>query len=39
MNAELYKKQENVQATKAIGNQKLCFGDQCRGFSSITCYR
>ena len=39
MNAQYYKKQEDVAATKALGNQKLCFGDECNGFSSITCYR
>ncbi len=39
MNAQYYKKQEDVSATKALGNQKLCFGEDCSGFSSITCYR
>ena len=39
MNAQYYKKQDDVAATKALGNQKLCFGDDCKGFSSITCYR
>lgn len=39
MNAQYYKKQEDVSATKALGNKKLCFGEGCDGFSSITCYR
>ena len=39
MNAQYFKKQDDVAATKALGNQKLCFGDECRGFDSITCYR
>jgi hypothetical protein len=39
MNAQYFKKQEHVMATKALGNGKLCFGDDCSGFSSITCYR
>jgi hypothetical protein len=39
MNAQYYKKQEHVSATKALGNHKLCFGDACDGFDSITCYR
>ena len=39
MSAQFFKKEEHVSATKAIGNQRLCFGDRCSGFSSITCYR
>jgi hypothetical protein len=39
MNAQYFKKQEHVAATKDLGNRKLCFGDNCSGFSSITCYR
>ena len=39
MHAQGFKKQDNVSATKALGNQKLCFGHQCSGFSEITCYR
>lgn len=34
-----FKKESHVPATKALGNQKLCFGNQCNGFSYITCYR
>lgn len=29
----------HVPATKALGDQKLCFGDACNGFKQITCYR
>ena len=39
MRTKGFKKQENVPATKALGNHKLCFGNQCSGFSEITCYR
>lgn len=28
-----------VPATKALGNQKLCFGPQCNAFHEITCSR
>lgn len=28
-----------VPATKAIGNQKLCFGYECNAFSHIDCFR
>ncbi|WP_035918161.1 hypothetical protein [Legionella fairfieldensis] len=34
-----YQIQKNVAATKAIGNQRLCFGKGCNAFSYITCYR
>lgn len=34
-----YTMQKQIPATKAIGNQKLCFGKQCNGFSEINCYR
>lgn len=37
--ADYYQKEDNVPATKALGNQRLCFGKACSGFSSITCYR
>ena len=39
MREQQYKQQKKVPATKALGNQKLCFGGACSGFSSITCYR
>lgn len=31
--------EESVAATKAVGNQKLCFGRTCNAFKYITCYR
>ncbi|KTC65915.1 Uncharacterised protein (plasmid) [Legionella adelaidensis] len=34
-----YKIEPHVPATKALGNQRLCFGNQCNGFSYISCYR
>lgn len=36
---QAYKIQKNVASTKALGNQKLCFGKQCSGFTEISCYR
>ncbi len=34
-----YSLQKQIAATKAIGNQKLCFGKECSGFEFIDCYR
>lgn len=34
-----FHQQKKVLATREIGDKRLCFGDTCRGFSSITCYR
>ncbi len=39
MKAEDYKIQAHVPATRALGNQKLCFGKTCNAFSYITCFR
>ena len=39
MNVKSYKRQNNIAATKAIRNQKLCFKDNCSGFSVIECER
>lgn len=39
MNAQSFEKQASVLVTKALGDHKLCFGPQCSGFSSITCFR
>lgn len=39
MHAKGFKKETFVQATKALGNQRLCFGPECVGFANITCYR
>lgn len=37
--AEDYKIQAHVSETRAIGNHKVCVGEQCNAFNSITCYR
>lgn len=34
-----YKLDNKVYASREIGNGKLCFGKNCRGFSYINCYR
>jgi len=34
-----YKKQLHVFATEELGSNKLCYGENCTGFSSISCYR
>jgi hypothetical protein len=34
-----YKKQERIWASRSIGDQKLCFGSFCTGFSQIVCHR
>lgn len=34
-----YKIQKCIAATKAIGNQKLCFGILCNAFEYIDCFR
>lgn len=39
LEARGYKPQPCISATKAIGNQKLCFGPKCKAFSQISCYR
>lgn len=39
LKAQEYKKAPHLPATKALGNQRLCFGNECEGFSYITCYR
>lgn len=39
MEARSFQIDEKANATKALGNQALCFGKQCHGFSSIECYR
>lgn len=38
-NTRHYSIQNHISATQAIGNQKLCFGDACRAFSEIDCFR
>jgi hypothetical protein len=39
MQARSYIIQKHVKATQAIGNQKLCFGNECNGFAEINCSR
>lgn len=39
LTAKHFLRQKQIAATKAIGNQKLCFGNQCEGFAYIDCYR
>ena len=34
-----YRMQTQVGAAEALGNQKLCFGNACKGFANIDCYR
>jgi len=34
-----YSIQKHISATKAIGNQKLCFGPTCNAFEKIDCFR
>lgn len=39
MHEQGYTIEAHVAATRALGNQRLCFGDDCNAFKSITCYR
>ena len=39
MKVSSFKKENAVVATKTIGNQELCLGATCTGFSEIICYR
>ncbi len=39
MKAKSFEKRTAVPSTKALGNQKLCFGKQCNGFKYISCFR
>lgn len=34
-----YAEEKNIGATRALANQKICFGQQCQGFANIDCYR
>ncbi len=34
-----YEKETKVAATRTIGSGSLCFGQACKGFDRITCYR
>jgi len=37
--AKHYFKETHIGATKAVGTQQLCFGNQCNAFKAIVCYR
>lgn len=37
--ASAYEKQAEVYATKSLGDNQVCFGKTCQGFSRIRCYR
>lgn len=37
--AKRFVKETQVSATKAIGSQQLCFGNECNAFKMIVCYR
>ena len=39
MKATHFKQDTGLAATRALGNQRLCFDGDCQGFSSITCHR
>ena len=39
MQTKYYKIDNNINLTIAIGNQKLCVGTKCRGFTKIDCFR
>lgn len=39
MRAKTYAKETQIGATKSIGSQELCFGNQCNGFKMIICSR
>ncbi|MDF1757145.1 MAG: hypothetical protein P1U74_02460 [Legionellaceae bacterium] len=39
MKEQSYVIDKEVNATKSLGDSKLCFGDECLAFSRITCYR
>ena len=39
MDVRHFSSESQLPATKAIGNQTLCFGRLCRGFRQIDCYR
>lgn len=39
LKAKSYGKQNNLPATKELGDQALCFGGKCSGYKYITCFR
>ncbi len=39
MKAKHFVKETQIGATKSIGSQELCFGNQCNAFKEIVCFR
>lgn len=39
LQAKHFVKEAQISATKTIGSQELCFGNQCNAFKMIVCYR
>lgn len=39
LQAKQFVKETQISATRSIGSQELCFGNQCNAFKSILCYR
>ncbi|MBI2785128.1 MAG: hypothetical protein HYX60_01995 [Legionella longbeachae] len=39
LQAKDFVKETQIGATKTIGSQELCFGNQCNAFKMIVCYR
>ncbi|MFT4059984.1 MAG: hypothetical protein QM652_10600 [Legionella sp.] len=39
MNAKHFVKENQVGATRTIGSEELCFGNECQAFKIIVCYR
>lgn len=39
LQAKHFEKETQISATKTIGSQELCFGNQCNAFKTIVCYR
>lgn len=39
LRAKHFVKETQISATKAIGSQELCFGNQCNSFKLVICYR
>lgn len=39
MQSKRFSKETQISATKTIGSNELCFGNQCNAFKEIICYR
>lgn len=39
LSAKRFNQEKQIYATKSIGSQELCFGNQCKAFENIICYR